>query len=332
MVSHTNGCEEGSTNPGGLQMKIIVRILLCSICMYAVIFCPEITNAGTNDIEILNIKKIDNSIKTQLTIDISTRNFEKEKLDSILAGILAEYKLSDGYIYRKHPSSIYIYAYESRDEYKRDTSLFVKMLSWREGDSSPNISDGIFKLFDQKGSELGDTSPHRYSLKNSSVWYAKLLRSTFKDNILIHGIELSTDEVFCLPYDITKFDVDYRHSNTNFGRAFEVYGFLNIGEIIKPFKVINGQQGKKYMLRLQAYIIDPTGNVVWEQAGYPQEDLWVKSSGGKYNFRLVNRCSFAIANHKLMLIAVGDPIFVDNESPWVILGAKTFFLQEKSTR
>ncbi len=159
---------------------------------------------------------------------------------------------------------------------------------------------------------------HPATLKASGVWFAKELRGRFRESIPIHGSAYAFDRIACLPRDITSFDV----SATSSGAALSVEGALKLSALPSPFKVINGAQGPRYMLHLQAYLFSPEGRLVWQQEGFPQGNAWVNASGDSVNFRLIDSFKGSLASHELIIIAAGDPILSEVSETRTILGLK----------
>ena len=159
---------------------------------------------------------------------------------------------------------------------------------------------------------------HPATLKASGVWFAKELRSRFRDSIPIHGSNYNVDRIACLPKDITTFDV----SAGKAGSALSVEGTLKLAGLPTPFKVIDGAQGAKYMIHLQAYLFSPEGHLVWEQQGFPQGNAWVRAAGDSVTFRLVDSFVGTLAGHELLIVAAGDPILSEVSETRTILGLK----------
>lgn len=158
------------------------------------------------------------------------------------------------------------------------------------------------------------------TLGTASVWYESLLIQYFPHKIPINLNEYSTKDIPCLPKDITKFNFVAEKINL-FGPAFQVKGTVNLGAITKPFRVINGAMGEKYMLHLQAFLFSKNGNILWQQNGFPKGG-WVNGKGELVNFMLIDAFEGSINNTVLLIIAAGDPIFSHNNNTRVILGVK----------
>lgn len=159
------------------------------------------------------------------------------------------------------------------------------------------------------------------TVSSSTVWYAPLLKSHFPDGIPIHGITYPLVSLPCLPRDIIKFNVTAGKTDIGLGEAFQVTGTLKISEIIAPFSIFDGAQGKRYMLFLQAYLFSSNGILVWQQQGFPARNSWVSASGDSVEFRLINALNKSTSGSTLIIVAAGDPILSDFDETRVILGA-----------
>ena len=159
---------------------------------------------------------------------------------------------------------------------------------------------------------------HPTTLKTSEVWFAKELRGKFREAIPIHGSNYAFDRIACLPRDITNFDV----SATSSGTALSVGGSLQLAALPAPFKVIDGAQGPRYMLHLQAYLFSPDGRLIWQQEGFPQGNAWVKAAGDSVSFRLIDNFRGSLAGSELIIVAAGDPILSEVSETRTILGLK----------
>lgn len=162
----------------------------------------------------------------------------------------------------------------------------------------------------------------QHTVSKSKVWYASLLKKYFPYGMPIHGITYSLNDIPCLPRDITKFEIVAEKTDIGLGPAFEVRGTLVVGKIMEPFGVIDGAKGKKYMLHLQAYLFSSTGNVLWQQKGFPKGDAWVSANGGSVEFRLINSYRGSIKGNILLILAAGDPIISDYDEWRVVIGIK----------
>lgn len=164
------------------------------------------------------------------------------------------------------------------------------------------------------------------SLATSKLWYAPILRAHFPSKIPIHGWQYPLSEIPCLPADITKFDVSARTTTALGVRAFEVRGSMTLASVPAPFQVVDGAQGRRYMLHLQAYLFSPEGKLVWSQHGFPAGGAWMNGSGDSASFTLIDSYQGSTSAHELIVLAAGDPIFSSSSETRVILGAKRVLL------
>lgn len=156
-------------------------------------------------------------------------------------------------------------------------------------------------------------------ISTSDVWYASELRELFPSGIEIEHWEYSLDELPCLPEDIITFNIDETGVvNQGGARGFGLSGTLEVGAIESPFHVIDGT----YMLKLQAYLVSPNGQVVWTQNGYLRGEAWVSDQGHTGEFVLISAYSGSPSGHKLIVVALGDPVYSDYEESVAVLGAK----------
>jgi hypothetical protein len=164
------------------------------------------------------------------------------------------------------------------------------------------------------------------TLATSGLWYGPVLRAHFPKAIPIHGWNYPIGKIPCLPKDITKFNVT-AGTTTLYGlRAFQIRGTVRFDSLLPPFEVIDGTQGKRYMVHLQGYLFSPDGRLVWQQQGFPKRNSWVRASGDSARFILINGYSGSTSKHELIVVAAGDPIFSSNPETRVILGAKRIIL------
>ena len=161
------------------------------------------------------------------------------------------------------------------------------------------------------------------TIKTTNLWYGSLLRNHFPKEIPIHGWNYPIDQLPCHSKDIAQFDVTTKTSSS----TFQVRGSITLGNLISPFSVIDGTQGKKYMLHLQAYLFSPIGRLVWQQEGFPADNAWVKSEGSKKEFTLINSYSGNTSGYELIILAAGDPILSTNSEIRVVLGVKKIILE-----
>ena len=171
------------------------------------------------------------------------------------------------------------------------------------------------------------TAQKVHTVETTNLWYGPLLRSHFPKVIPIHGWDYPIGQLPCHSKDITEFNITANTTRAYGSNAFQVRGSVTLGSITSPFNVIDGAQGKKYMLHLQAYLFSPTGRLVWQQKGFPIGNAWVKADGGSVDFTLIDSYSGSTAGYKLIVLAAGDPIFSSNPEIRVILGLKRITLK-----
>jgi len=165
-------------------------------------------------------------------------------------------------------------------------------------------------------------------LSESSVWFSKALRSLFSEKINIHGVDYYLSRIPCSNIDITHFDVKSGLSDSGYGPALYIKGSLQLDALPRNLKVIDGAQGKKYMLLLQGYLFSPDGNLLWKQQGFAQNNSWVNISGSISQFVLINSFSGPLTGCTAVILAVGDPIIVEgNSETRIILGMKLISFQ-----
>jgi len=165
------------------------------------------------------------------------------------------------------------------------------------------------------------------TVATTKLWYGPILRTHFPTVIPIHGWEYPIDQLPCHSTDITKFNMSATTTRIYGSPALKVSGSLTLGSITSPFEVLDGAQGKKYMLHLQAYLFSPSGKIVWQQKGFPTGNSWVKANGGSVDFTLINSYAGSTDGYLLIVLAAGDPIFSSNSEIRVILGAKRITLE-----
>ena len=154
----------------------------------------------------------------------------------------------------------------------------------------------------------------------SSVWYSSILKKYFPSKLKINLNEYSIKDIPCLPTDITKFNVVAEKVNL-YGPAFQVKGSIKLKAVPLPFWVIDGAMGEKYMLHLQAFLFSSSGNIIWQQNGFPKGG-WVNGRGDVVDFILIDAFEGSINKAVLLIIAAGDPILSDNSDTRVLLGMK----------
>ncbi len=158
------------------------------------------------------------------------------------------------------------------------------------------------------------------TLDVSQVWYADLLRQHFPTTIENGGSTFPLDEIVASRVDVTRFDVDVvrRPSQVTVG------GSVTIRALPDGFSVIDGANGRRYMLYLDAFIFGPSGHVLWKQHGFPQRGAWTHADGETKRFVLIDAPRVQIPQGSILLVlASGDPIFSTGAVTRVILGAKT---------
>jgi hypothetical protein len=165
------------------------------------------------------------------------------------------------------------------------------------------------------------------TVATTNLLYGPILQKHFPKTIPIHGWDYPIGELPCHTTDITHFDVTATTTRAYGPPALQVSGSLTLGNIISPYEVIEGAQGKKYMLHLQAYLFSPSGRIVWQQQGFPAGNSWVNAEGGKVNFTLINSYTGSTVGYELFVLAAGDPIFSSNSETRVLLGAIRITLQ-----
>ncbi len=168
-------------------------------------------------------------------------------------------------------------------------------------------------------------------LSDSSVWFSKALISLFPDKIFIHGVDYYPSRIPCSNIDITHFNVKSGLTDIGSGPALYIKGSLQLDALSSNLKVIDGAQGKKYMILLQGYLFSPDGKLLWKQQGFAQNNSWVNISGSTSQFILINSFSGSLTGCTAVILAVGDPIIVEgNSETRVILGIKLISFQNNN--
>lgn len=163
------------------------------------------------------------------------------------------------------------------------------------------------------------------TLSKSSTWFAKALGEWFPEKISIHGSPYYTTRIRCSNKDLTHFRAKASKTDIGMGPAFQIEGSLTVDALPPGLKIIDGAQGKKYMLHLQAYLFSPEGKLLWSQQGFPKGGSWVAEEGATADFTLINAYSGPLKGCIAAVLAVGDPIFIEGTSETrVILGMKRF--------
>jgi len=195
----------------------------------------------------------------------------------------------------------------------------------------PQVAEGPPTLFRSKPPipTAQEEEPAGYTVADSSVWYARKLLALFPDAIPIHGVTYAATELPCVPTDLAGFSADASTTDIGLGPAFAVRGSVSLRSLPPPFHVVDGPMGKGYMLHLQAYLIAPSGRVVWSQKGYPQGGAWVNAEGAQANFFLIDAYSGPTAGHTVLIVAAGGPVLSDLSETLVLLGADEIKVQSK---
>ena len=158
------------------------------------------------------------------------------------------------------------------------------------------------------------------SLESSNVWYAPELRALFPDGLVVVGQRLANDRLGALRIDITHFSVTTRRV----GAALIAEGSITLEGLPSGVETFLKPH---YLLRLQGYLLDPSGRLVWSQTGFPQGDAWIPSGGATRNFRLVKDLGSGPSSGTLILLAIGEPLVAQGAPElYMILGAKKLFM------
>ena len=165
----------------------------------------------------------------------------------------------------------------------------------------------------------------QHTLDSSSAEYAKVLRSWFIEDIEIHNFSYPTTRIRCSNRNLSHYKASAGKTDIGLGSAFHIEGSLTLDALPPGLKVVDGAQGKKYMLLLQGYLFSPEGELLWSQKGFPQGSSWVSYTGTTVNFHLINSFTGKLKGCTAAIVAVGDPIFIDGTSEMrVILGMELF--------
>ncbi len=166
------------------------------------------------------------------------------------------------------------------------------------------------------------------SIASSSTWFAKALRDWFPEAIEIHGAKYPITRIRDASVDLTHFKSKAGKSDIGLGPTFSIKGSLTLDSLPPGLKVIDGTQGKKYMLLLQGYLFSPEGKLLWSQKGYPKGNSWVQASGSTTKFHIISRFKGMLKGCTAVILAAGDPILIKGTSETrVILGMKRFSFQ-----
>lgn len=169
------------------------------------------------------------------------------------------------------------------------------------------------------------------ALSTSQVWFSNALRAWFPEKIEIHGSSYYTTRIGCSNKDLTYFKAQAGKTDVGLGSAFRIEGSLIIDPLPSGLKVVNGAKGKKYMLLLQGYLFSQNGKLLWSQKGFPQAESWVPHSGSTTKFKLINKFSGSLKGCTAVVIAIGDPIFIEGTSESkVILGMKRYSFKDEN--
>jgi len=169
------------------------------------------------------------------------------------------------------------------------------------------------------------------ALSKSPVWFGKALCTWFPEKIEIHGSTYYTTRIRCSNKDITHFKARVGKADIGLGPSFRIEGTLALDSLPPGLKVVDGAQGKKYMLLLQGYLFSPQGNLLWSQQGFPQGGSWVRHCGATTKFQLIDKFSGSLKGCTAVVIAIGDPIFIEGTSETrAILGMKRFSFKDEN--
>ena len=168
-------------------------------------------------------------------------------------------------------------------------------------------------------------------LSKSQVWFGKALRAWFPEKIEIHGATYYNTRIRCSNKEITHFKAQAGKTNIGLGPAFWIEGSFTLDSLPHGLKTVNGAKGKKYMLLLQGYLFSQQGKLLWSQQGYPQGESWVPHSGSTARFKLIDKFSGSLKGCTAVIIAIGDPIFIEGTSETrVILGMKRYSFKDEN--
>lgn len=162
------------------------------------------------------------------------------------------------------------------------------------------------------------TGPSPVALSEATVWFAREIRRRFGDEMPLSGTPIPLREVACLPVDITRFVVTPAAT----GGVLILEGELIIGALPSGFSAFDGAQGRRYMVQIEAFLFSPTGELVWQQTGYPVGGAWIDAGGQSVLLRIVNPAPSTLPGHDLLLIAIGNPIRSDLGVAQAVLGGK----------
>ena len=168
-------------------------------------------------------------------------------------------------------------------------------------------------------------------LSESTVWFGKALRAWFPEKIEIHGAKYYTTRIRCSNKDLTLFTARAGKTDFGLGPVFRIEGSLTLDSLPPGLKVVNGAKGKKYMLLLQGYLFSQQGKLLWSQNGFPKGETWVPHIGSTIKFKLFDKFSGSLKGCTVVVIAIGDPIFIEGTSETrVILGMKRYSFKDEN--
>lgn len=168
-------------------------------------------------------------------------------------------------------------------------------------------------------------------LSKSPVCFGKALHAWFPEKIEIHGATYYATRIRCSNKDLTHFKARAGKTDIGLGTSFRIEGSLTLDSLPPGLKVVNGAKGKKYMLLLQGYLFSQQGKLLWSQKGFPQGESWVPHSGSTTKFKLFDKFSGSLKGCTALVIAIGDPIFIEGTSETkVILGLKRYSFKDEN--
>lgn len=198
----------------------------------------------------------------------------------------------------------------SEEEGNRSDSSTVDLVRSEESGSLNGIQSG-------SEHELSQIREQYNSVANSEVWFARLLRSKFGNTIRFNDHDYKSDELACLPIDITTITLSTRR----IGSGLYVEGTLKLDPLPKGYSALNRQRSE-YFVILQAYLFSPEGILVWTDDGFPKGESWVSVHGGDRSFILADDYAGRLDGHELLVLAAGDPLKGHGLKSPVLLGAK----------
>ena len=190
-----------------------------------------------------------------------------------------------------------------------------------------------------------------YTVPESKAWYSKYLRLYFKEGLIINGSDTLLSSILATSHDITVIETELVYLEeleekvtedkapeeapeveaegergvTKKGGKVALKGTVKIGELPPPFEVLGRGAGKRYMVYVNAYILNEEKIPVWSGYGYPDEKLWLKPGGDEFTFLIDGEKNFKDEEgSRLLILVTGDPIFNSSDGSTVtkvILGA-----------